>query len=130
MRAPRANYSQSFAFHRLAHDCEKRLAVTGIPQQGETKMTSRIQDRETLAIRVSLALTVMIMIGAMSFGTSAQQTLFTDDFEDGNANGWSKSGGSWTVVSDGSLVYRQSSTSSEAKARAGATSWTNYSVQA
>ena len=36
------------------------------------------------------------------------QTLFSDDFEDGNANGWTKSGGSWAVASDGSLVYRPS----------------------
>jgi pectate lyase len=79
---------------------------------------------------ISLAFVGTIMALILSFGTSAQQTLFTDDFEDGAANGWSKSGGSWAVVSDGSLVYRQSGTSSDAKARAGSTSMTNYSVQA
>jgi len=93
-------------------------------------MTSRIQDRKTLAITISLAFLGMLMALFLSFGTSAQQTLFTDDFEDGNANGWSKSGGTWAVVSDGSLVYRQSGTSADAKARAGSTSLTNYSVQA
>jgi pectate lyase len=93
-------------------------------------MTGRTQERKTLAITISLAFMGMILALVLSFGTSAQQTLFTDDFEDGNANGWSKSGGSWAVVSDGSLVYRQSGTSSDAKARAGSTSWTNYSVQA
>jgi hypothetical protein len=93
-------------------------------------MTSRIQDRKTLAITISLAFVGMLMALILSFRTSAQQTLFTDDFEDGNANGWSKSGGAWAVVSDGSLVYRQSGTSSDAKARAGSTSLTNYSAQA
>ena len=57
-------------------------------------------------------------------------TLLSDDFQDGNADGWTKSGGSWSVVTDGSLVYRQSSTSSDARAQTGSSSWTNYSVQA
>ena len=29
-----------------------------------------------------------------------------DDFEDGNASGWSTSGGTWTVVQNGSYVYK------------------------
>jgi hypothetical protein len=63
--------------------------------------------------------------------TSAQSTtLFSDNFEDGNTNGWSKSNGTWTVVTDGSLVMRQSANNVDARARAGLTSWTNYSVQA
>src|SRR4029077_8975879 len=50
--------------------------------------------------------------------------------QDGNDAGWTKSGGTWTVVTDGTLAYRQSSTSSDARSRAGSTSWTNYAVQA
>ena len=80
-------------------------------------MTSRFQIRKTLAITFSLIFLGTIMALILSFRTSAQQTLFTDDFEDGNANGWSKSGGSWAVVTDGSQVYRQSGTSSD-RARA------------
>jgi pectate lyase len=57
-------------------------------------------------------------------------TLFSDAFEDGNSNGWSKSGGTWSVVNDGSLVYRQSGTSSDARTLAGSTAWTDYAVQA
>jgi pectate lyase len=57
-------------------------------------------------------------------------TLFSDDFQDGNADGWSKSGGSWTVVADGSSAYRQSSTGADAKAHAGTATWANYGVQA
>jgi pectate lyase len=72
-------------------------------------------------------------LAALAWGLAASaqtQTLFTDDFEDGNSTGWSKSGGTWSVVTDGTKVYKQSSTSSDARARAGSSSWTNYAVQA
>ncbi|MBG0565330.1 pectate lyase [Actinoplanes aureus] len=62
--------------------------------------------------------------------SASAATLFDDDFEDG-ASGWSKSGGNWAVVSDGSKVYQQSKAESElARVFAGETSWTDYSVQA
>ena len=32
-------------------------------------------------------------------GTATAATLFSDDFQDGNTTGWSKSGGEWSVVS-------------------------------
>jgi pectate lyase len=48
-------------------------------------------------------------------------TLFFDDFEDGNANGWTTSGGSWSVVQDATKVLRQASSSSDARAIAGLT---------
>ncbi len=57
-------------------------------------------------------------------------TLFGDNFDDGNANGWSRSGGTWSVVTDGSAAFRQSSTSANARALAGNTGWTDYTVQA
>ncbi|MGN9910792.1 pectate lyase family protein [Phytohabitans sp. LJ34] len=68
----------------------------------------------------------------VAFGTTNAfaDTLLSDDFQDGNSNGWSKSGGTWSVVTDGSLAYRQSGTSSDARSLAGATTWTDYSVQA
>ncbi|MEU4746100.1 hypothetical protein AB0G02_37340 [Actinosynnema sp. NPDC023658] len=56
-------------------------------------------------------------------------TLFGDDFEDGDSSGWSSSGGSWSVVVDGSRAWRQSATSSDARALAG-TAWSGQSVQA
>src|SRR5687768_1470367 len=86
--------------------------------------------------RSILAAGALIMAGtlaalAFSLAASAQtQTLFTDDFEDGDAKGWSRSGGTWAVVTDGTRVYKQSSTSSDARARAGSSAWTNYAVQA
>ncbi|WP_199562274.1 family 16 glycoside hydrolase, partial [Micromonospora deserti] len=65
----------------------------------------------------------------MTTAAAQAATLLSDDFQDGNSTGWSSSGGSWSVVSDGSLAYRQSSTGSDAKAQAGST-WSDQSVQA
>ncbi|WP_327011185.1 right-handed parallel beta-helix repeat-containing protein [Dactylosporangium sp. NBC_01737] len=74
------------------------------------------------------ATTVAVVVGAAGIAFGAP--LFADDFEDGNSNGWSKSGGSWSVVTDGSRALRQAGTSSDARAFAGATTWTDYAVQA
>ncbi len=57
-------------------------------------------------------------------------TLFGDDFEDGNANGWVIAGGAWSVVNDGSNVYAQSAASGRARASAGSSAWTDYAVTA
>src|SRR5215813_13813433 len=78
---------------------------------------------------------VLITVGALfailiGYGISAQTQLFSDDFQDGNDNGWTKSSGTWAVVTDGSLAYRQSGTSADSNARTGSSSWTNISVQA
>src|SRR5262245_48241171 len=55
-------------------------------------------------------------------------TLLSDDFEDGTADGWTRSGGSWSVVTDGSRAYQQSGTSSDARALVGG-AWSDQSVQ-
>jgi pectate lyase len=68
-----------------------------------------------------------IVLAVMLVSRADAATLFTDDFNDGNSSGWSTSGGSWSVTSG---AYRQSSTGADAKAQAGTTSWTNYTVQA
>jgi len=92
------------------------------------KRTRAEKNRE---IRFTLAILGTLFAILIGFGISAQnQTLFSDDFQDGNANGWTKSSGTWSVVTDGSLVHRQSGTSADSNARAGSSSWTNYSVQA
>ncbi|MEV4510465.1 pectate lyase [Dactylosporangium sp. NPDC049525] len=58
-------------------------------------------------------------------------TLFSDTFEDGDTSGWSKSGGTWSVVTDGSKALQQSNAGSEnARDFAGTSSWTNYTVSA
>ncbi|GIE37085.1 hypothetical protein Ait01nite_101300 [Actinoplanes italicus] len=67
----------------------------------------------------------------VSIGTAEAATLFSADFESGSTSGWSKSGGTWSVVSDGTQALQQSDTGSErARQFAGTTTWTNYSVQA
>jgi pectate lyase len=73
------------------------------------------------AVALALAATVALTAPA------AAATLFGDDFADGNASGWSTSGGSWSVAG---AAYRQSSTGADAKAQAGSTSWTDYAVRA
>jgi pectate lyase len=62
-------------------------------------MISIVQLRKSFLISLALVFVGAMLALFLSFGTSAQnQTLFADDFEDGNANGWTKSGGSWSVV--------------------------------
>ena len=57
-------------------------------------------------------------------------TLFSDNFDDGDANGWTTQNGKWSVVQDsGSYVFYQSSTN-EGRAWTGSSSWTNYTVEA
>ena len=69
------------------------------------------------------------LVGVAATGASAA-TLFTDTFDDGNADGWTRSGGSWGVVTDGTPVLRQTSTSATARALAGDPTWTDSAVQA
>ncbi len=85
--------------------------------------------RRGLLLALGAALAAAALVLGMTTGASAA-TLFSDDFEDGNSTGWTTNGGSWSVVTDGSRVLRQSSTSSDARALAGTASWTDYSVQA
>ena len=73
----------------------------------------------------ALSVAVVAALGLSTVASAA--TLFSDDFNDGNAAGWSTSGGSWSVVSG---AYQQSGTSADAKAQTGTTTWTDYSVQA
>jgi pectate lyase len=97
---------------------------------------SRASTRQTAPVRrllfASIAAVGLIVTAVVALAPSASAaTLLSDNFEDGNADGWSKSGGAWSIVTDGSRVYRQTNLSSElARAFAGSTSWTNYTVQA
>ncbi|MFC7246309.1 family 16 glycoside hydrolase [Catellatospora aurea] len=84
----------------------------------------RVARRAWVATAV-LAATVAVSAVVVSRADAA--VLFGDDFADGNASGWSTSGGSWSVSGQ---AYRQSSTGADAKAQAGSTSWTDYTVQA
>lgn len=80
------------------------------------------------ATGVALAALVLSLGGN---GIAHADTLLSDNFEDGSISDWSKSGGTWSVVSDGSLVAEQSNTGSDrARLFAGQASWTDYAVQA
>jgi pectate lyase len=72
---------------------------------------------------------VLVVLAATPV-VQAQTVLFTDDFQDGNANGWTVLGGTWSVITDGSLVYNQSGRSSRYRSGAGSLAWTDYSVEA
>jgi hypothetical protein len=79
---------------------------------------------------VAAGAAVLVVAGLLAAPAGAA-TVFTDNFDDGNANGWSKSGGTWSVVTDGTGVLRQSAPTSElAREFAGDSGWTDYSVQA
>ena len=54
-------------------------------------MISIVQLRKSFPTSIALFFVGAMLALFLSLGTLAQQTLFTDDFEDGNANGWSKS---------------------------------------
>ncbi len=86
--------------------------------------------RRGLVAVIAAALAAVIVAFGLA-GTAQAATLFADDFNDNSADGWSKSGGDWAVVSDGTPTFTQSKTDSElAREFAGSTSWTAYSVQA
>src|SRR5690242_9659543 len=88
--------------------------------------------RAALAGGFAVALAAAAGITATAFaGSGGGSVSFGDDFEDGNASGWSKSGGSWAVVSDGTRVLRQSDAGTAlAREFAGDSSWTDYTVTA
>jgi hypothetical protein len=77
-------------------------------------------------------LATVVAAGLFVTVTNAEAaTVFSADFESGSTSGWSKSGGTWSIVSDGSQVLQQSDSGSErAREFAGDSGWTNYSVQA
>jgi pectate lyase len=87
--------------------------------------------RVRLIMLVSATVAATVAVFAAVIPSASAATLFSDNFEDGDASGWSKSGGEWSVVSDGSRAFRQSKLDSElARQFAGSSSWTNYSLQA
>ncbi len=85
--------------------------------------------RTTLSI---VAATVLAVGASLTMSHVAQaDTLFSANFEDGSLGSWSKSGGAWSVATDGSRVAQQSNAASEnARIFGGDSTWTDYSVSA
>ncbi|HYH05085.1 MAG TPA: family 16 glycoside hydrolase [Bacillota bacterium] len=81
--------------------------------------------------QIPLLMVIMLLsIGMFCQFQANAALLFSDDFEDGNTTGWSKSNGTWAVVTDGSKVIKQSALSTTAYMYTGQSSWANYTVQA
>jgi hypothetical protein len=67
---------------------------------------------------------------ALLLPAAAQAQLFSDNFNDGNASGWTTTSGSWSVATDGTPVYRVGANGGNVRSNTGNSAWTNYSVQA
>ena len=85
-----------------------------------------------MKLRISIAVAaVFALIGVMIGGPPRQRPCSPTTSRTATPTGWSKSGGDWSVVADGSPALRQTKLDSElARQFAGSTSWTNYTVQA
>jgi pectate lyase len=82
-----------------------------------------VRNRIAWAAGITAAVTAL----ALTIGAAANAaTLFSDDFDDGNATGWTTSGGTWSASSGG---YLQTSTGASAKALAGS-AWATATVSA
>ena len=79
--------------------------------------------------RTAAGLAVLALCLAAAPAAHAQ-ALFSDNFNDGNASGWTATSGSWSVATDGTPVYRVASNGGNVRSNAGNSAWTNYSVQA
>ncbi|MET7425535.1 family 16 glycoside hydrolase [Dactylosporangium sp. NPDC005555] len=91
-------------------------------------MSPQVRTRRWLA---ALAAVTTVAGVALAAQVAFADTPFSATFEDGSTSGWSKSGGTWSVVTDGSKVLQQSNTGSEnARDFAGDSNWTSYTVQA
>jgi hypothetical protein len=92
------------------------------------QLRSRLRSRRWLAVSAAVAAAAG---GVLAPQVAFADTAFSATFEDGTTSGWSKSGGTWAVVTDGSKVLQQSNTGSEnAREFAGDSGWADISVQA
>ncbi|WDZ83509.1 pectinesterase family protein [Micromonospora cathayae] len=91
-----------------------------------------IRRRPLLAVLTAVATTALLALALPGGASSAYaDTLLHDDFSDGDTSGWSRSGGTWSVGTDGSAVLEQSKADTDnARLFAGTSSWTDYTVQA
>jgi pectate lyase len=71
---------------------------------------------------------LVLAAGLVVLPAASAATVFAEDFEDGSVDGWTRSGGNWSVVTDGSRAYQQSGASTDARALAGPT-WADQAVQ-
>lgn len=95
--------------------------------------TSGRRRRDLATVLAAVATVVLAAAGLAAVSLSASPaeagTLLSDNFEGGSLDAWSKSGGTWSVATDGTRVLQQSNLNSDlAQEFAGETSWTDYTV--
>ncbi|WP_431924517.1 pectinesterase family protein [Micromonospora wenchangensis] len=85
-------------------------------------------------LAVTVAALTAVLLALTQFGgarVAHAAPLFSDDFSDGDLAGWSRSGGTWSVVSDGSPALQQAKAATDnARLFAGSSSWADQAVQA
>ncbi|OAS18697.1 sugar-binding protein [Paenibacillus oryzisoli] len=84
-------------------------------------------------LMVCMVVSSMTIIPPSRAEAALYPMLLSSDFEDGTSSGWGVSKGTFSVVADGSNVYKTfytSGSTTERLATAGSTTWTNYSVEA
>lgn len=87
------------------------------------------QLRRTAGRSVVTLVVIIAAVTALATSQASAATLFADDFEDGDTGGWSISDGTWSVVSDGTLALRQSTSAADARVYTGGVTWSSYTVQ-
>ncbi|BCL18012.1 pectinesterase family protein [Micromonospora sagamiensis] len=92
---------------------------------------SRYRRRSLLAVAAAVT-TALIALSPFGGAQVAHAgTLFSDDFSDRDTAGWSRSGGTWSVVDDDSPALHQArADTDDARLFAGSSSWVDYAVQA
>ncbi|OXM13545.1 glycoside hydrolase [Paenibacillus herberti] len=121
------NVSGSLTGYRTTTSSENLAPITGLSLSGKS-FTSTVPAK---------SVSTFVVTGVTGIETPpvdptpGLQTLMTDNFEDGDAQGWTAGSGSWSVVADGTNVYKQSAnTANEAVATRGDAAWTNYDMLA
>ena len=82
--------------------------------------------RTKMTLSVALIATLVLSVSVHAANS------YEDGFDDGNADDWTTSGGSWSVSNTGesSYYYEQTDSSAEFFSYGGETIWTDYSVEA
>lgn len=81
---------------------------------------------------IMVTLTTSLVLGNLVWSNPTAQAanIFSNDFENGNADNWTSTTGTWSVVEEsGNHMYYQSS-QNEGRSFSGSNTWTDYSVQA
>lgn len=90
----------------------------------------KLKRRFSFGIMVTLTTSLVLGNLAWSNPTAQAANIFSNDFENGNADNWTSTTGTWSVVEEGgNHVYYQSS-QNEGRSFSGSNTWTDYSVQA